>query len=210
MTAASDAKPRGCGPAGLLSRKDSAFVAGIVALKLSSLDYAAWDATENSVQTNITAAGYAPYVVPAPYYKLVNRNSGRVLGIDAGSTADGAQVAQWIDTGALDQQWSLVAAPWAALPEMAVGKTYRQRSRAASEKGMWSNLLNLKIAPLFLILLPQFVGGGGPRPTTTAGPAVVLLAPAVPVGLRVAVEQPMVNRSGRRSVAGGPTRRRHR
>lgn len=29
------------------------------------------------------AAGYAPYVVPAPYYKLVNRNSGKV--VSAGS-----------------------------------------------------------------------------------------------------------------------------
>ncbi|MDR6976081.1 hypothetical protein J2X68_002769 [Streptomyces sp. 3330] len=67
------------------------------------------DATENSVQADITAAGYAPYVVPAPYYKLVNRNSGKVLGVTAGSFGEGTNAVQWSDTDAVDQRWHLAA-----------------------------------------------------------------------------------------------------
>lgn len=65
------------------------------------------DATEDSVQANITAAAYAPYTVPAPYYKLVNRNSGKVLGITASSFGEGTSAVQWSDTGAADQRWHL-------------------------------------------------------------------------------------------------------
>jgi hypothetical protein len=39
------------------------------------------------------------------YYKLVNRNSGMVLGVTGGSQANGAQLIQWADTGAEDQAW---------------------------------------------------------------------------------------------------------
>lgn len=39
------------------------------------------------------------------YYKLVNRNSGLVLGVTGGSQANGAQLIQWTDTGAEDQAW---------------------------------------------------------------------------------------------------------
>ena len=39
------------------------------------------------------------------YYKLVNRNSGMVLGVSGGSQANGAQLIQWADTGAEDQAW---------------------------------------------------------------------------------------------------------
>ena len=39
------------------------------------------------------------------YYKFVNRKSGKVLGVNAGSFSDGANVVQWADTGAADQAW---------------------------------------------------------------------------------------------------------
>ena len=39
------------------------------------------------------------------YYKLVNRNSGLVLGVSGGSLANGAQLIQWTDTGSEDQAW---------------------------------------------------------------------------------------------------------
>ena len=39
------------------------------------------------------------------YYKLVNRNSGLVLGVNGGSLANGAQLVQWTYTGAEDQAW---------------------------------------------------------------------------------------------------------
>jgi len=39
------------------------------------------------------------------YYKLVNRNSGKVLGVLGGSLSDGTNVVQWSDTGSADQAW---------------------------------------------------------------------------------------------------------
>ncbi|MEU0950689.1 LysE family translocator [Streptomyces canus] len=51
--------------------------------------------------------------------------------------------------------------------------------RAAFKQGMWSNLLNPKIALIFLTLLPQFVAEGEPRFRTTAELALIFLAWAV-------------------------------
>jgi endoglucanase len=42
------------------------------------------------------------------YYRIVNRNSGRVADVNGGSTADGAQVIQWQYSGGNNQQWQLV------------------------------------------------------------------------------------------------------
>lgn len=41
------------------------------------------------------------------YYKLVNRKTGYVLGVNAGSLTDGANAVQWADTGTDDQQWHM-------------------------------------------------------------------------------------------------------
>ena len=53
------------------------------------------------------------------------------------------------------------------------------RSGSAFRQGLVSNLLNPKIALLFLTLLPQFVADGEPRVATTAALAAVFLAIAV-------------------------------
>ncbi len=42
-------------------------------------------------------------------YRIVNRNSGKVLSVAGGSTADGAQIVQLTDTGAATQRWRTVA-----------------------------------------------------------------------------------------------------
>ncbi|SEF60699.1 Threonine/homoserine/homoserine lactone efflux protein [Thermomonospora echinospora] len=53
------------------------------------------------------------------------------------------------------------------------------RRGEAFRQGLLTNLLNPKIALLFLTLLPQFVGSGEPRLRTTALLALVFLAIAV-------------------------------
>jgi threonine/homoserine/homoserine lactone efflux protein len=54
-----------------------------------------------------------------------------------------------------------------------------ERTGSAFRQGLVSNLLNPKIALLFLTLLPQFVADGEPRVATTAALAAVFLAIAV-------------------------------
>ena len=55
----------------------------------------------------------------------------------------------------------------------------RERSGSAFRQGLLSNLLNPKVALLFLTLLPQFVAEGEPRVATTALLAAIFLAGAV-------------------------------
>lgn len=43
-------------------------------------------------------------------YRIVNRGSGKVLGVAGGSTADGAHIVQQTDTGAAGQRWRMVTA----------------------------------------------------------------------------------------------------
>jgi hypothetical protein len=47
---------------------------------------------------------------PAEYVRLVNRNSGKTIGVNGGSTADGATIVQQTDTGAASQRWQIVDA----------------------------------------------------------------------------------------------------
>jgi len=70
--------------------------------KISS-DPESWTATD-------IGAGNQQWTLEATgsYYKILNSNSGMVLGVNGGSTTEGAAIVQWDDTGTLDQQWSLV------------------------------------------------------------------------------------------------------
>jgi hypothetical protein len=40
-------------------------------------------------------------------FKMVNRNSGKVAGVNGGSTANGASIVQWTDNGSADQRWRI-------------------------------------------------------------------------------------------------------
>jgi alpha-L-fucosidase len=54
-----------------------------------------------------TPSGTFP--VPGTYYRLINRNSGKVAEVAANSTADGGNVQQWTWIGTTSQQWSFEA-----------------------------------------------------------------------------------------------------
>src|SRR6185312_3979381 len=41
-------------------------------------------------------------------FRLVNRNSGKVLDVSGAGPGDGAKVVQWTSTGSTNQQWQLV------------------------------------------------------------------------------------------------------
>jgi threonine/homoserine/homoserine lactone efflux protein len=60
-----------------------------------------------------------------------------------------------------------------------VGNGQRLGLGGAFRQGLFTNLLNPKIALLFLTLLPQFVGAGEPRLRTTAVLAAIFLGLAV-------------------------------
>jgi hypothetical protein len=49
-----------------------------------------------------------PWTPPAPFTRIQNRNSGKVLGVDQMSTADSARVVQFADNGTADHLWQLV------------------------------------------------------------------------------------------------------
>ena len=49
------------------------------------------------------------FPVAGTYYRLINRNSGKVAEVSAFSTADGGNVQQWTSTGTSSQQWSFVS-----------------------------------------------------------------------------------------------------
>jgi len=58
-----------------------------------------WGTT--SQQWQITDAG-------GGYVKIINRSSGKLIGVENGATTDGAVIEQWNDGGWASQQWQLV------------------------------------------------------------------------------------------------------
>ncbi|WP_185966838.1 RICIN domain-containing protein [Clostridium sp. HBUAS56017] len=65
------------------------------------------------------SSGYRIYITPGTSsgneivsgktYKLINRNSGKLLDVDNKSTADGGNVIQWADNGGNNQRWVIVS-----------------------------------------------------------------------------------------------------
>lgn len=48
---------------------------------------------------------------PSRYFKIFNVASGKVLGVQNQSTADGAKILQWDDNGTLDHEWAVAPHP---------------------------------------------------------------------------------------------------
>ncbi len=63
----------------------------------------------NSVVTYVVNAS-GTSGTPVSTYRIVNRNSGKVLDVSGGSTADGGDVIQWTNNGGTNQQWTLIDA----------------------------------------------------------------------------------------------------
>ncbi|MFZ5989731.1 MAG: RICIN domain-containing protein, partial [Bacillota bacterium] len=55
-----------------------------------------------------TATGTITPGEDAPIYKLVNKNSSKLVDVKDASTADGAAIIQWRDNGGSNQQWQLI------------------------------------------------------------------------------------------------------
>ncbi len=49
------------------------------------------------------------FPVPGTYYRIINRNSGKVADVSGGSTADGGDIVQFTSNGQTNQQWSFVS-----------------------------------------------------------------------------------------------------
>jgi hypothetical protein len=66
------------------------------------------EATENAVQANIVAAGYAPAGGDNPQQnvQVVGGQSGRCIDVPNGSTTNGTQVQLWDCTGGTPQRWA--------------------------------------------------------------------------------------------------------
>lgn len=60
-----------------------------------------WATTKNTVTYGDVDLGNSV----GTYYKLVNRKSGKALGVNAASLQDGTSIVQWTDNGSADQQW---------------------------------------------------------------------------------------------------------
>ncbi|HZM80110.1 MAG TPA: arabinofuranosidase catalytic domain-containing protein [Candidatus Limnocylindrales bacterium] len=67
------------------------------------------DATENAVQANIVAAGYAVSGGGQQNVMLVGAQSGRCIDVPGASTANGTQVQLWDCHGGTNQRWTLTA-----------------------------------------------------------------------------------------------------
>ncbi|MEO8606338.1 MAG: arabinofuranosidase catalytic domain-containing protein [Chloroflexota bacterium] len=64
------------------------------------------DATENSVQANIVAAGYGSGGTGSTSFRITNRNSGKVLDVQQPNTSAGANVGQFAANGNPWQDWT--------------------------------------------------------------------------------------------------------
>lgn len=65
-----------------------------------------WKSAPNTVYYGDVDLGYSA----GPYYKLVNRKSGKALDVNGWDLKDGAKLIQWADHGGANQQWHVADA----------------------------------------------------------------------------------------------------
>ncbi|MBA2681989.1 MAG: RICIN domain-containing protein [Ktedonobacteraceae bacterium] len=80
---------------------------GVVMLKISPSG-SGGGTTPTPVPTSTPVSGGGSFN-PSAHYKIVSVNSGKALDVVGGSTANGALVDQWTDSGANNQKWNIVA-----------------------------------------------------------------------------------------------------
>jgi len=66
------------------------------------------DATENAVQANIVAVGYSTATSGVTFFRITNRNSGKVLDVQQPNTQPGARIGQFAANGQPWQDWQFV------------------------------------------------------------------------------------------------------
>jgi hypothetical protein len=76
------------------------YVAGTGRVLLLSVD-GFWTNTPNTVRYGDVDLGFSA----GPYYKLINRRSGKALDVYQANLQDGAQIVQWADNGGANQRW---------------------------------------------------------------------------------------------------------
>ena len=68
------------------------------------------DATDNAVQANIVAAGYGSGGSGSTFFRITNRNSGKVLDVQQPNTQPGARIGQFAANGQPWQDWRFIDA----------------------------------------------------------------------------------------------------
>ncbi|MCX5056426.1 RICIN domain-containing protein [Streptomyces sp. NBC_00452] len=80
-------------------------------VRVAKTDGAYFYITDFSVQRAggaLEDATGTPNINPSTNYTIKNVNSGQLMDVNAGSTADGARVIQWPNNGGANQQWNIV------------------------------------------------------------------------------------------------------
>ena len=114
--------------------------------------------------TNVFEQWYLQYTTNG-YFKIRSRWSNKVMAVNGASTADGAQIVIWDDTGTLDQQWRLMpinASPTDVIPPPVL-TGLNATANAVSVQLNWS-----------ASSAPDFTGYTVLRSTTNGGPYEII------------------------------------
>lgn len=95
----------------LISRPGMASVTTSAPVTASPLGNHARQVTLTAGQRTDVTVSLPATSLPTGWHRLVNRASGKALDVTGASTADGAKVIQWTQTGSTNQQWQFLPNP---------------------------------------------------------------------------------------------------